>query len=229
MTGRNGCFWDAGVVRARAGDQESAAPPGVDRLLSLSDGVVAISLTLIAFQLHIPQIPDPTSYQQLVSALSREISAFTSYLVAFFVIAQFWLAHHRVFRGVRGHHEGMAWLNFFFLFAISLMSFTSDLLGHYSNNPIAVDIFAFNLLLASLSTQVVVVYGRRTGVMAPMDPVTVRTGQARVALVVGVTLVSIVVAWVSTNVATLLWILLIAMPFLSRWVSVRTRSRLASP
>ena len=41
------------------------------------------------------------------------------------------------------------------------MPFTSDLLGKYSANPLAVDIFAVNLLGATLATALTLVYGRR--------------------------------------------------------------------
>jgi len=44
--------------------------PGVERLLVLSDGVVAISLTLLVLQLQVPttaQVPDPTSASELAA------------------------------------------------------------------------------------------------------------------------------------------------------------------
>jgi hypothetical protein len=40
-------------------------------------------------------------------------------------------------------------------------SCNSDLLGKYSANPLAVDIFAVNLLGATLATSLTLVYGRR--------------------------------------------------------------------
>lgn len=86
-------------------------------------------------------------------------------MVAFYVIAQFWLAHHRVFRRVAGRHEGLAWWNFAFLFTITAMPFTSSLLGEYCNNPLAVAIFAVNLLLATLATQATLLYGQRRDVL----------------------------------------------------------------
>jgi hypothetical protein len=65
-------------------------------------------------------------------------------VVSFYVIAQYWLTHHRIFRVVTGHSEGLAWWNFTFLFTITLIPFTSGLLGLYAENPLAVDIFAAN-------------------------------------------------------------------------------------
>jgi len=108
--------------------------PGVARLLTLSDNVVAIALTLLLFQLKVPAtalVADPGSAADLAAQLAKQADQLIGYLVAFYVVAQFWLAHHRVFRRVSGHHEGLAWWNFAFLFTITAMPFTSSLLGSY--------------------------------------------------------------------------------------------------
>ncbi len=138
--------------------------PGVERLLALSDGVVAIALTLLVLQLTVPSLAnlaDPNSASELATQLGKGADELISYVISFYVIAQFWLVHHRVFRQIAGQQEGLAWWNFAFLFTITLMPFTSDLLGKYPENPLAVDIFAVNLLAASLTTQLTIVYGRR--------------------------------------------------------------------
>jgi len=83
----------------------------------------------------------------LAHALAAQRSQFTAYVTSFYVVAQFWFAHHRVFRMVRGHDEGLAWWNFGFLFTITLMPFTSELLGRQKGNSLAVSVFAANLLL----------------------------------------------------------------------------------
>jgi hypothetical protein len=49
--------------------------PSIDRLLTLSDGVVAIALTLLVLQLRVPplsQVSDANSPAQLAAALGRE-------------------------------------------------------------------------------------------------------------------------------------------------------------
>ena len=111
--------------------------PGVERLLVLSDGVVAISLTLLVLQLQVPataQVPDPTSASELAAQLGKGADELISYVISFYIIAQFWLVHHRVFRRIAGQRESLAWWNFAFLFTITLMPFTSNLLGKYSAN-----------------------------------------------------------------------------------------------
>lgn len=204
-----------------------AEVPGVERLLSLSDGVVAIAITLIIFQLHVPSIQHADSASELVSSLASTGGELATYVLAFAVIAQFWLAHHRTFRHIRGHDEGLAWLNFFFLFTISVMPFTSNLIGRYSDNPVAIDIFSLNIALASLSTAAVMLYGRRKDLLLP----SVRTedlqrGFARGGAVILITAASAAVAWVSTTIAKDLWFLLFVIPavntrFLLPWVNRR--------
>ena len=143
--------------------------PSVDRLLALSDGVVAIALTLLVLQLRVPSLPSASadSASALAAALAKGGDQLTAYVISFYVVAQFWLVHHRVFQHLVGQQEGLAWWNFGFLFTITIMPFTSDLLGQYGSNPLAVDIFALNLLLAALATQATSELGRRRGLMTP--------------------------------------------------------------
>jgi uncharacterized membrane protein len=86
----------------RVADDENI--PGIDWLLALTDGVVTIALTLLVLQLQVPVSHDfdATSASVLWHALSGDGGELTSYLVSFFVIAQFWLVHHRILRTMRG-------------------------------------------------------------------------------------------------------------------------------
>ncbi len=208
-------------------DDERSELPGVERLLALSDGVVAIALTLLVLQLHVPVVAATRSSSALASALSDQIPSFTAYLISFFVIAQFWLAHHRTFRRIRGHSEGLAWLNFAFLLTISILPFSSDLLGSFENNPLAVDIFALNMLLASLSTQAVLVFGRRQRMLVAGVPTDeLREGKFRGLLAVAVAAASMAVAWFSPSAAKLIWLLYLVTPALAHRLA---RSSVPSP
>jgi uncharacterized membrane protein len=197
--------------------------PGIDRLLTLTDGVVAIAITLLVLQLKVPplsEVTNPDSAAELAAALGRDSDQLTSYVISFYVVAQFWLVHHRVFRHLAGQREGLAWLNFAFLFTITIMPFTSALLGDYSNNPLAVDIFALNLMLASLATQVTFELGRRRGLMTagPHDAARraiLLRGEASVLVLA----VSMGLAWVNAGNAKYVWLLLAVVPrAVDRWM-----------
>jgi len=197
--------------------------PSVARLLTLSDSVVAIALTLLVLQLKVPptaQVADPRSAADLAAQLAKEVDQLISYVVAFYVVAQFWLAHHRVFRRVVGHHEGVAWWNFAFLFTITAMPFTSSLLGQYGDNPLAVDIFAVNLLLAALATQATLLYGQRRDIVIGPGSTEARARAVRLTVIVIAVASSIGLAWVNTTAAKFCWLLIPLAPWAAnRWAA----------
>jgi uncharacterized membrane protein len=190
--------------------------PGIDRLLALTDGVVAIALTLLVLQLQVPHLDhaDADSAKKLWHALDVDGSELTSYLVSFVVIAQFWLVHHRVLRGMRGHSEGLAWRNFGFLLTLTLMPFTSDLIGRYGSNPVAITLFGINLVAISLSTQWIFLYAAGHNLMndEARSAHAERTARVRAILVIVIVALSLTLAWTDTNLAKYVWLLFLLVP-----------------
>src|SRR5579859_2532930 len=184
----------------------------VERLVGLSDNVVAFALTLLVLQLTVPALSagaHAASASDLAAQLAKQGGHLVSYVIAFCTIAQFWLTHRRVFRHVTGHRDTLAWWNFAFLATITVMPFTSSLLGEYPSNPLAVDIFAVNLVLAVLATRVMLYFGRRRNVLsAQVDAQEVWTLRVRAAAVVAVVALSIGLAWVDVTAAKLCWLLI---------------------
>ena len=199
--------------------------PSVERLLTLSDGVVAIAITLLVLQLNVPDVTkltDPASASELATQLGKGVDSLISYVISFYVITQFWLVHHRVFRRITGQREGLAWWNFAFLFTITFMPFTSDLVGKFSANPLAVDIFAVNLLAAMLATHLTLTYGYRNNLVTAESPREMQTAQLRAAASAFVVVASIGIAWVNTGAAKYCWLLLAVAPRLAeRWSASR--------
>jgi uncharacterized membrane protein len=199
--------------------------PSVDHLLALSDGVVAIAITLLVLQLNVPDVTkltDPASASELATHLGKGTDSLISYVISFYVIAQFWLVHHRVFRRITGQREGLAWWNFAFLFTITVMPFTSNLVGKFSDNPLAVDIFAVNLLAAMLATHLTLTYGYRNNLVIAESPREMQAAQLRAAASAFVIVVSIGIAWVNTGAAKYCWLLLAVAPWLAdRWSASR--------
>jgi uncharacterized membrane protein len=187
--------------------------PGIDRLLALTDGVVAIALTLLVLQLQVPVTHtlenNPDSAHTLWKALDVDGAELTSYLVSFLVIAQFWLVHHRILRSMRGHSEGLAWRNFGFLLTLTLMPFTSDLIGRYGSNPVAITLFAVNLVAIALSTQWIFLYAAGHHLLTDESRSThdERVARVRVALMLVIVGASLVLAWTEPALAKFVWLL----------------------
>jgi uncharacterized membrane protein len=195
-------------------DDETGAPFGVERLLALSDGVVSIALTLLVLQIAVPafsSLKNPHSASELANALGKGGDAWISYAISFYVVIQFWILHHQVFRRIARQVERLVWWNAFFLFAVSVMPFASDLLGKDGGNPLSVTIFALNLMLANLAMLGVQDCARRRKLMRPgrYDFVGSRWNSAAG---IAVVVLSLVLAWVDTTAAQLSWLLFGAVP-----------------
>ena len=211
----------------RVADDENM--PGIDRLLALTDGVVAIALTLLVLQLQVPasqMVTNAHSASDLWHALDVDGSELTSYLVSFVVIAQFWLVHHRILRTMRGHSEGLAWRNFAFLLALTLMPFTSDLMGRFSDNPLAITFFAVNLVAISLSTQWIYWYAAGHNLLeeSSRSRFEERVGLVRSLLTVAVVSLALILAWTDTGAARYVWLLFLVVPLVGSRIADRMES-----
>jgi uncharacterized membrane protein len=186
----------------------------VERLLALSDGVVSIALTLLVLQIAVPAVSslkDPHSAAELANALGKGGDAWISYAISFYVVIQFWLLHHQVFRRIARQVELLVLWNAVFLFAVSVMPFTSDLLGKDGGNPLSVTIFGLNLLVANLAMLGIQEFARRRKLMRPgrYDFVAYRWNSAAS---IAVVVLSLALAWIDTTVAQLSWLLFSAVP-----------------
>ena len=115
------------------------------RLENLADGVFAIVLTLLVMDLKMPT--DVTSHQELITGLLWNANVFMSYLLVFATLTSYWFSHHHLlshfWKKIDRHISNM---NILFLFFLSLLPFTANLLGRYSMDPTALRIYGLNVL-----------------------------------------------------------------------------------
>ena len=122
----------------------------VDRLILFTDAVFAIAITLLAIEIKAPELGPQATEQAAWYGLLHLIPKFIGFLVGFFVIATYWLAHHRLFRFVRHYDERLLWLNIFFLLGIVLMPFTSGYYSEYSTLNVPYIAYSASVILAGL-------------------------------------------------------------------------------
>ena len=120
-------------------------------------------------------------------------------------------------RNMRGHSEGLAWRNFGFLLALTLMPFTSDLIGRFGSNAVAITLFALNLAFLTLSTQWIMLYAFSHDLVeekhrSPHDELSARIRAGLVLVIIGI---SIVFAWTVAADARYVWLLFLVAPFVS--------------
>jgi len=102
----------------------------IERVILFTDAVFAIAMTLLVIEIKVPELEHPTE-QAVLSVLLHLIPKFVGFFLSFFIIAIYWLAHHRIFRFVRRLDNRLLWINLFFLLSIVLMPFTTAYQSEY--------------------------------------------------------------------------------------------------
>ncbi|HEX3424867.1 MAG TPA: TMEM175 family protein [Acidimicrobiales bacterium] len=185
-------------------DEGGAASIGLGRMLALSDGVFAIAMTLVAFQIKVPALRPHAS---LLKALGHEGGSYLSYVLTFSVIGLFWLAHHRIFRNVDQATESLMLLNLLLLMAVAALPLPSSLLGQYGSQRSAVILYAASMVVVGLLLTALTVLAYRRRLLAPTaSGHELRLGLWRSGSMVMVFAASIPVAVVAPTVAPFVWI-----------------------
>jgi len=100
------------------------------RLEAFSDGVMAIAITLLVLDLHVPPPADAEAHG-LAAALAHQWPSYAAYLVSFLVIGIIWINHHAMFSLVRRIDRAVLFSNLALLMVVSLIPFPTELLAEY--------------------------------------------------------------------------------------------------
>lgn len=117
---------------------------GVERLGALSDGVVAIALTLLVLEL---KVPDVVEAEGVLAHLIEQLPHFIGWAISFVFISVIWHEQHLVFANLRGCDAGFILVTLGQLACLSLIPFASALLGDFASLPGAVIAFSVIMLI----------------------------------------------------------------------------------
>lgn len=181
----------------------------LDRIIFFSDAVFAIAITLLALDLRVPQVPENLAAVELPSALLELWPKFFSFVISFWIVASYWLAHHRIFHHIRAYDRGMLLINLLFLMWVVLLPFSSSLIGEYEHSRLASIIYAAHIIAASSTLSWLMWYASKDGrlVKPNLDARQVRYHQLRALFVPTIFLSSIGLSFVSVDLARLSWLL----------------------
>jgi uncharacterized membrane protein len=115
--------------RARTDDAEVEAEARVtERIITFSDGVIAIAITLLALALPIPDATHLTNVQ-LLQVIQTDWPDYFAFLLSFVVIGNQWATHRRVCRYVDQMTGWVGKLNMVWLLMMVLTPFAAKMLA----------------------------------------------------------------------------------------------------
>ncbi len=118
------------------------------RLEALTDGIYAVALTLLVLDLKLPAGSlDPAQFTQL---LADQVPNALTWLLSFWVIVIFWQSRVELIRCIDRVGQTYVQLELVHLALISLLPFSTSLIGEHSEQPLSFLIYTGNLWLISL-------------------------------------------------------------------------------
>ena len=93
--------------RSDANQFDRPADNSLGRLLTLSDGIFAISMTLLALDLQVPNLGSHPTDAALRHALAANADSYWSFLLTFYVVAGYWRQPRRLLRSVVTTHPAL--------------------------------------------------------------------------------------------------------------------------
>ena len=114
------------------------------RLEAFSDGVLAIIITIMVLELHVP-------HGTTLTDLAPVIPTFLSYVLSFIYIGIYWNNHHHMLHVTREVTGSILWANLHLLFWLSLVPFVTAWMGenHFAAVPTA--LYGVILLMAAIA------------------------------------------------------------------------------
>jgi uncharacterized membrane protein len=155
------------------------AGQSVERLAALSDGLFAVAMTLLVLDLHTPAVAAIHGEGDLWRALLALAPRLLVYLMSFLTLGIFWVGQQTQLNHLARGDRDLAWIHLAFLFAVSLMPFSTALMAEFIAYRVALLAYWCNVLLLGLMLFIGWRYARRAGLVKPDAPADVDTAVVR--------------------------------------------------
>lgn len=121
------------------------AGQNIHRLEGLSDGVFAVAMTLLVLDLHTPAAAAVGNESDLWHAIVALAPRLLVYLMSFLTLGIFWVGQQTQLNHLAQTNRNHAWIHLAFLFAVSLMPFSTSLIAEFISYRAALIIYWANI------------------------------------------------------------------------------------
>ena len=199
-----------------------------DRAIGFFDATFALALTLLVTTLD---VSGESSVWESLGSLDDEVgSQFIAFAIAFALIANYWLVHHRLIASFDALDTPVIVANLFLIAAIVLLPFSTEAVGDPEIDDLALPTAVFALDVAAASMMLTIIYWlawKRDLLRSRPSRAELRANLIASVVPAVIFVVSIPIAYLaSATAAKLSWLSLI---ILNRLSSPRRPSKAESP
>jgi uncharacterized membrane protein len=164
-------------------DYNRIAGQSAERLAALSDGVFAVAKTLLVLDLRAPAVETIHSERDLWRALGSLAPRLIPYVMSFITLGIFWVGQQTQLNHLARSDRGLAWIHLFFLFAVSVMPFSTTLLEQFLVYRLALLLYWANIVLLGATLYFSWVCATNSGLLKPdLSPQISRAVKQRIAV-----------------------------------------------
>lgn len=117
-----------------------------DRVIALTDGIVAIAATIMVLELSVPE-------KVTLMNLQAQLPILYAYIVSFALVYLSWRSHHNAFEKADVVDGRIFVINGIWLFFITLVPFVTGLIGNSPNDFISTILYVLVIFLWSFTFQ----------------------------------------------------------------------------
>jgi len=110
------------------------------RLEAFSDGVIAVIITIMVLELHVPHTDGLAGFREVLPTLSV-------YALSFVFVGIYWVNQHLLIHGIREASPRVLWANLVWLFCLSLLPFFTLYVHDKNMDSFSVAMYAASLML----------------------------------------------------------------------------------
>ncbi len=203
---------------SKTSDIHESAGFKLDRLAALSDGVIAIAITILVLGLEVPSVHE-VNPSQLIDYLRDSLHPALGYVISFVVIGTFWLEHYAIFHFLTHATRVLIALNGLFLLCLTFVPFPTGLQAAYRHDELAMVFYACSLFMCGSSLLAVWLYAiqNRRLISPAISSEVLQSMTRRLAIAPALCLVAIGCSFVSISLSR---VILASIPFF--YISHRT-------
>jgi uncharacterized membrane protein len=114
------------------------------RLEAFSDGVIAILITIMVLELHVP-------HETTWAALGPLVPIFLTYVLSFVFVGIYWNNHHHMLHAADRINGRVLWANLHLLFWLSLIPFVTGWMGQNHFAPLPTSVYGVVMFFAAIA------------------------------------------------------------------------------
>ncbi|WEK44139.1 MAG: TMEM175 family protein [Candidatus Sphingomonas colombiensis] len=188
------------------------ADHSLERLIFFSDAVMAIAITLLIIEVHVPHLPANASDAEWGRALMALKPNFMAFGISFLVIGAMWAAHHATMGYVAHYASRLIWPNLLFLMSISFLPFPTALIALPAVSHVPYVFYAASLLVAALLKARLALIALSPDLVRPgIAPACIAIERRRVWIMPGAALIALMLTFTSAPQWAMLAMLLMAL------------------